>query len=205
MQTVTNIFTTDYRVKGSKFLGNIFPCGNETEAEEALQNIKSEHPAATHHCYAYICNPHRITEFSSDDGEPGGTAGLPILNTLRSRNLMNVLLIVVRYYGGTKLGKSGLIDAYTHSAELTIESSVKKKLIPIKTFKITYDYPQQNQIDKLKNNFTWIELDSVYLEKVVLEFGCPISETDRFESRLQTLRHLFDEIEYTGNSFHVVE
>jgi uncharacterized YigZ family protein len=203
--TVTKCFQSDYRIKGSKFLGYLSPAACVNVVNNLLDRVKSEHPTATHHCFGYVINPNEPEEFASDDGEPGGTAGLPILNTIRSHNLMNVLLVVVRYYGGTKLGKAGLIDAYSHSAELTIKQAELKRILPIKTVKITYGYQHQGIIDKLKNDFTWIELGATYLEKVVLECGCPIDESGHFLEKLRSLKHLFDDLEITGDSFHIVE
>jgi uncharacterized YigZ family protein len=178
---------------------------DEKVAEDTLGHVQSKHPTATHHCYAWLMDPHKERGFSSDDGEPGGTAGLPILNMLRSYDLINVILIVARYYGGTKLGKAGLIDAYGHSAERTIQAAELKKVIPVRTFRIVYDYPYQGHIDKLKNDFTWIERDASYLEKVVLTCGIPSPEAGRFGSKLNSLKHLFHEIEATGEGFHIVE
>lgn len=205
MYTVTKIFISDYRLKGSKFLGYILPAANLHGVNNALDRVKSEHPNATHHCFGYVVNPHEPEEFASDDGEPGGTAGLPILNTIRSYSLINVIVVVVRYYGGTKLGKAGLIDAYSHSAQITINNSDLKRIVPIKTVKITYGYQHQGIIDKLKNDFTWFELDASYLEKIVLKCGCPVNESMHFLERLHSLKHLFDDFKITGESFHIVE
>ncbi len=205
MDTVTKTWHSDYRVKGSKFLGYLAPATTLDEAEQFLNNIKAEHPTATHHCYAYRINPNEPDEFASDDGEPGGTAGLPILNSAKAYNLINIVLIVVRYYGGTKLGKAGLIETYGHTAELTIKQAKLYKILPVKTFKIVYDYPHQGLIDKLKHDFTWIELDSSYLEKVTLKCGCPVSEANRFLAALKKSAHLFDDIDVTGETFHIVK
>ena len=205
MYTVTQTFHSDYRIKGSKFLGYLSPAANMNVVNNLLERVKSEHPTATHHCFGYMINPQEPEGFASDDGEPGGTAGLPILNTIRSHNLMNVVQIVVRYYGGTKLGKAGLNDAYSHSAELTIKQSDLKIILPIKTVKISYSYQHQGLIDKLKNDFTWIELNASYLEKIVLECGCPVNESGQFLKKLNSLKHLFDDLEITGESFHIVE
>lgn len=203
MFTITGIFQSDYRVKGSKFLGFLYPAASVIEAENALEEVKNEHPAATHHCYAWLINPHEPVEFASDAGEPGGTAGLPILNTMRSENIMNAILIVVRYYGGTKLGKAGLIAAYAHSAERTIKTANLKQIVPIKTYRIEYNYSRQGFIDKLKNDFTWFETEAVYLETVKIVCGCPVSEADLFEKKLDSIKHLFENVEALGESFHI--
>ncbi len=173
------------------------------EAENQLESVKSEHPTASHHCYAYLINPNEPVEYSSDDGEPGGTAGLPILNTLRSHDLMNVIMISVRYFGGTKLGKAGLIDAYQTSAQQSIESARLKTLVPVKTYQFEYDYSQQSLIEKWKNTYTWIELESSYLETVKLTIGCPKDETDPFEKAVHSKKHQLIDFEHVGESFHI--
>lgn len=203
MQTVTTIYTSEYRVKGSEFLGFLCPSADDEQTENHLNSFKKEHPAATHHCYAYVLNPNEPAEFSTDDGEPAGTAGLPILNTLKSNDLMNVILIVVRYYGGTKLGKSGLIDAYQATAGQAIEAAMLRELIPVKTYRLKHAYSQQPLINKWKSRFTWIELQSSYLETVELIIGCPKGESERFEASVKTQRHQLISFELTGESFHI--
>lgn len=173
------------------------------EAEEQLNSVKNDHPTATHHCYAYVLNPNEPVEFSSDDGEPSGTAGLPILNTLKSHDLMNVIMVSVRYYGGTKLGKAGLIDAYQTSTQQSIEAAKLKRLVPISTYHIEYDYSLQALIEKWKNTFSWIELESSYLETVKLIVGCPKDESENFEKTIQSKAHQLINFEQVDESFHI--
>lgn len=205
MHTITSVFTSEYRIKGSKFLGFLSPSEDESDTDKQLDKIKKEHPSATHHCYAYIINPNKPVEFSTDAGEPGGTAGLPILNTLKSYNVMNVILVVVRYYGGTKLGKSGLIDAYHTAAQQTIQSAKLKELVPIKVFRLKYDYSQQSLINKWKNSFPLIELDSTYMENVELSIGCPKQQAAKFEETVSAQKHQLIDFETDGESFHIEE
>lgn len=205
MQTVTTLYTSDYRIKGSKFFGFLAPASTQQEVDLFLDKIKSEHPTATHHCYAYRINPNEPEEFDQDDGEPSGTAGLPILNALRSAELINCVIVSVRYYGGTKLGKSGLIDAYGESAKRCIEKAALKNVVKVIQYKIVYDYQHQGIIDKLKNDFPLIELKSTYLEKVEYLFGCPVSTKDRFDGVLKSFIHLFDDYQKLDESFHIEE
>lgn len=110
----------------SKFIAFFFPCTSESGFKEQLQTIKSKHPKATHHCYAYLfSNP--TLERANDDGEPSGSAGFPILGQLKSHRLINVACVVVRYYGGTKLGVSGLIAAYK---KVSLECITLGEVIP---------------------------------------------------------------------------
>jgi uncharacterized YigZ family protein len=112
-----------YKVSGSKHIGRTFLVHSEKQAKQIIQDLWEEHPQATHICFAYQLTIHEMLERSSDDGEPGGTAGKPILNQIKSAKLTEVLVAVIRYYGGTKLGVSGLIDAYKNAAKLALEAS----------------------------------------------------------------------------------
>lgn len=204
MQTITKKSTSEFRSKGSKFIGYFLPVKNNDEVTSALESVQSEHPTATHHCYAYRLNPHKIEEFSQDDGEPGGTAGLPILNELKSADIINAILIVVRYYGGTKLGKPGLIDAYGETARVCIAKASLKKLIPVNLYKIEYAYQHQGIIDQLKNEITWFEKEATYMEHVSMTCGFPTIEIDLIENKLRSKEHLFINLEEMGHSFHIV-
>lgn len=205
MQTVNKPYSAEYRVKGSRFSGYLYPAEDLDAVNSRLKDLKSEHPTATHHCYAYRLDPNKFIEFNQDDGEPGNTAGLPILNSLRSNELINVLLVVVRYFGGTKLGKSGLIEAYGHTADLCIQKASLKKVLLIKTYCLVFDYSLQGFIDKLKNDFTWIELKSEYMENVKLIVGCPADESERFEGVISSQIHHFQTYKPLCESFHVIK
>lgn len=175
------------------------------QLEDNLEFIRSEHPNATHHCYAYRLNPADTVEFSADNGEPSGTAGVPILNVLRSRNLINVVCVAVRYYGGTKLGKSGLADAYSHTADLVADASKMKQVLPVERYRITYNYEYQSIINSLKHAFDLIEIESVYLEKVSLTFAVPANQSDALKKQLYPNIHLFDNFDRLGRSYRIVE
>lgn len=112
-----------YKVSGSKHIGRTFRVHSEQQAKQIIQDLWEEHPQATHICFAYQLTIYEKLERSSDDGEPAGTAGKPILNQIKSAKLTEVLVAVIRYYGGTKLGVSGLIDAYKNAAKLALDES----------------------------------------------------------------------------------
>ena len=204
MLTVTHNFQAEYKVKGSKFISFINSCDTTKEADLRLSEIHDMHPTATHHCYGYRVDPAEISEHSQDDSEPGGTAGLPILNAMRSANIVNTIVVVVRYYGGTKLGKSGLIDAYGKSASLVIERALLKKCISTRRFEIIYSYDQQSIIERLKHSFTLFEMDADYAENVRLILECPSDDVQRFEKKLNSIRHLLLDIEKKGSYSRVI-
>lgn len=138
-----------YKDKGSKFLYFSFPVETEEEIKSELASLRKIYFDATHHCYAWVLG-HNGTQFrANDDGEPNHSAGDPILGQIRSHQLTNVLIVVVRYFGGTKLGVSGLIQAYKTSAALAIEENeiIEKRVM--EEIIIQFGYPQMNEVMKI--------------------------------------------------------
>ena len=126
--TVEGINEGIFRDKGSRFLAYLFPCNSQDKLNEKLSELKKEHFKAKHHCYAYRFGIDKFITRANDDGEPSGTAGLPIQNQIISANLSDAAIIVVRYFGGTLLGTTGLIRAYKTAASEAIDTA---KLIPL--------------------------------------------------------------------------
>ncbi len=190
MYSIKNSFESSFRERGSKFLGFLFPADSEEAFAGQLDILKSKYPDATHHCYGWRLNPAQPKEFSTDDGEPYGTAGLPILNQLRSFEVVNAGIVVVRYYGGTKLGKSGLIEAYGLAAKQCLEKADLISIKPVRIFEVHYPYPEENRIQQLINFYALKVMKSEYLEHVTLKVACPIKTAPRFEKELNGLEHL---------------
>ena len=147
------IENTLLKEKGSKFIGFAFPVNNEKELKAALDKIRAEHPKATHHCYAFRMGLEGENYRANDDGEPSGSAGLPIYNQLLAHEITNVLVISVRYYGGTKLGVSGLVKAYKECAKITLEEAriITRELET--EIEIQFNFNQQNTIFTLLSKF----------------------------------------------------
>lgn len=122
MKTIDNVYSDQLEINKSKFLSFAYPVSDETHAKEILNTKKLEYKDATHVCFGLVLSSPRL-EKCSDDGEPSGTAGKPILELIKKKDLENVLIIVVRYFGGKKLGAGGLIRAYTNSAKLVIDKA----------------------------------------------------------------------------------
>ena len=136
-------------IKKSRFICHIKRVTTEDEARNFIQAVKKEHYKATHNCSAFILGERSEMKRSSDDGEPSGTAGLPIYRQIQSFELTNVLLIIVRYFGGIKLGVSGLITAYKTTAQLTLqEAEIEERTIDL-TYKIVFDYKDMNKVMKI--------------------------------------------------------
>ncbi len=151
-QTIKNpVLEVLLKEKGSKFLGFAFPVNNENEVKHELEKIRALHPKATHHCYAFRLGLNGENHRANDDGEPGGSAGLPIYNQLLSYDVSNILLIVVRYYGGTKLGVGGLVKTYRESAKLTLDQAEIVTREIESEIKITFAFNQQNQVFTILN------------------------------------------------------
>ncbi|QQQ30356.1 IMPACT family protein [Chryseobacterium indoltheticum] len=177
--------------KGSKFIGFAFPVNNETELKSALDKIRTEHPKATHHCYAFRMGLNGENYRANDDGEPSGSAGLPIYNQLLAHEITNVLVISVRYYGGTKLGVSGLVKAYKESAKITLEeANITTKELEIE-IEIQFQFNQQNIIFTLLSKF----------DAKILNFDS--QQTAIISARIKT-KHKDDIIEALNNIQHVV-
>lgn len=156
--------------KGSKFPTFAFEVYNEQDIKSALNKIKELHPKATHHCYAYKLGMDDNNYRANDDGEPSGSAGRPILGQIYSNELTNVLIIVVRYYGGTKLGVSGLINAYKKSAQDALNNAeiVEKELQVFLT--VETDYLQINDLLNYLKKQKVANLEQVFTEICKLDF-----------------------------------
>jgi len=138
-----------YKEKGSKFISYLFPVYSEEEVKEKLEEIRKKEHAARHHCYAYILNSDKSAQRANDDGEPSSTAGKPILGQILSNNLTNILIVVVRYFGGVKLGVPGLIRSYKTAAADAISQGVFIIKTIKKQYKVSFKYPQMNDVMRL--------------------------------------------------------
>lgn len=136
-------------VKNSKFITYCFSSDNETSFQNKLSEIKEIHPGANHHCYAYRFGKQNIQERANDDGEPSGSAGLPILNAMKSAALSNCAIVVVRFFGGVKLGTSGLIKSYRQGAQESIENNVLAILELHYFCKVTFPYETTSVVEQI--------------------------------------------------------
>lgn len=136
----------EFRDRGSKFIAYAFPISSEPDWQQHLEVIRKEHPKASHHCFAYRLGLDKNNYRANDDGEPSGTAGRPILGQIDSFGLSNVFIVVVRYFGGTLLGTSGLINAYRESAaEALRKAEIIEKTVET-FFRLTFDYAIMSEV-----------------------------------------------------------
>ena len=138
-----------YKDKGSKFIGYVFPVKDLEDIKEQINSLKELHPKARHVCYAYRLGFTPEEARSNDDGEPSGSAGKPILNTILSNNVHFTLVAVVRYFGGTLLGVPGLIQAYKEASLEAFASTEIKKIEPMETLEVRFTYAQMNEVMKV--------------------------------------------------------
>jgi uncharacterized YigZ family protein len=167
-KTISQPSESIFRDRGSKFLGYAYPVTSDNDIKAIVANLKAEHPKANHHCWAIRLGIDRSVFRVNDDGEPSGTAGRPILNILLSRNITNVLVVVVRYFGGTLLGVPGLINAYKTATEMALDAAqvIEKTVNDIYT--ITFDYVQMNDVMRI------IKDEQLQILEQVSELNCQI-------------------------------
>lgn len=154
-------------INKSRFITFLKPIDNEEAATHYLKEIKKNHPKATHHCYAYIIEPH--INRSNDDGEPAGTAGVPILEVLLKQELTNLIAIVVRYYGGIPLGAGGLIRTYSRSVSEALKLVDTYQLIATKVYQVSFGYHQIDLINSFLGNNHILNKD--FQETVTYQFA----------------------------------
>ena len=157
-----------FKEKNSKFFGYAFPVTNEEEIKNHLEQLKKQHYGAVHNCHAFQIGTETIQYRANDDGEPSNTAGTPIYGQIQSFGLTNILVVVVRYFGGVKLGVGGLITAYRTAAQMALEASeIIEKTINV-TYSITFDYKSINKVMRV------IKEKNIEIETQKMDLGCEI-------------------------------
>lgn len=178
--------TYEEKIKRSVFIANVSVCHDEEEAKNFLGLIVSQHRDATHNCRAYVLN--NGTEYSSDDGEPSGTAGRPILNAIKRSELVNVMVIVTRYFGGVKLGVRGLIDAYGETAQKALELAGKVERVMTKAIKISLSYGAVGNITRLLESLGALNSRWTYSENVSVIYDVPVDSCEMLSRELDELK-----------------
>jgi len=145
-KTISKPAESNFRDHASKFIGYLYPIRNEEEVKQILLVLKKQHYDATHHCFAYRLGSKGEAFRANDDGEPSGTAGKPILNQLLSAQITNVLAVVVRYFGGTKLGVPGLINAYKEATKEAIEAATIIEETVNERMEVKFEYAAMNEV-----------------------------------------------------------
>lgn len=177
----------EFYEKKSRFIGRVFFVSSEEEAEARIGEIKNLYPDATHNCWAY-----NLRKFSArrvfDDGEPQGTAGLPILSVIDANNLSDVCVVVTRYFGGILLGAGGLVRAYSRAAAEAVKAAGVSEIVPFAVFSLTFGYSRLNRVKTVLSKFPADILKEEYGEMVYMEISLP---KDDFENLKNILRKFY--------------
>lgn len=178
-----------YKEKNSKFFGYAFPVSNEEEIKEHLDRLRKEHFSARHWCYAYQIGTEKIQYRANDDGEPNNSAGMPIYGQIQSFEVTNVMVVVVRYFGGVKLGVGGLISAYKTAAQMVLENSEIVEQTINKFFTISFEYVHLNKVMRI------IKEKNLQIVSQKMEMDCEIQISIRkknVQNLLDTLENLYE-------------
>lgn len=178
-----------YKEKNSKFFGYAFPVSNEEEIKEHLDRLRKEHFSARHWCYAYQIGTEKIQYRANDDGEPNNSAGMPIYGQIQSFEVTNVLVVVVRYFGGVKLGVGGLISAYKTAAQMALENSEIVEQTINKFFTISFEYVHLNKVMRI------IKEKNLQIVSQKMEMDCEIQISIRkknVQNLLDTFENLYE-------------
>lgn len=188
--TITSNAEGSYKEKGSRFLAFAYPVASEEEIKEKIAKLKAQYFDARHYCYAWILGPEKKHFRANDDGEPNHSAGDPILGQLRAKNLTNVLIVVVRYFGGIKLGVGGLITAYRSAAEEAlrnasiVESQVSNRIT------IAYPYISTTDVMRLAREFDLRIISQNFSEDCSMEAELELRNQARFNERVSVMKQL---------------
>lgn len=174
-------------IQKSRFIGYVERVNSETEAQQFIQRIKKEHHDATHNCSAYIIGDHDEIQKANDDGEPSGTAGIPMLEVLKKQNLKNTAVVVTRYFGGIKLGAGGLIRAYGSTTSETIKTIGVVRGELMQGFLLTFEYPQLGMIENHLRQSPHIIDNIHYVENVQMLVYVAIDQVNSFQEEMINL------------------
>ncbi|CAG5007459.1 IMPACT family member YigZ [Dyadobacter sp. CECT 9275] len=189
-QTIAQPSEGFFKDKGSKFIAYAFPIRTEDDAKEYLIQVRELHPKAVHHCYAYRLGLDRMSYRMSDDGEPSGTAGRPILNMLYSQNVTNLLVIVVRYFGGTLLGVPGLINAYKTATEDALAAVEKVTRFLFQVYELNFAYIQLNDVMRIVKEMELPVLEQNFEMQCRMKVEVRTILTERFIARCEKVEGL---------------
>ena len=184
-RTIRDRATGQYKEKGSKFIAIALPVKDENDVKRELEAIRKEYYDARHHCYAYVIGFNREAYRINDDGEPSGTAGRPIHGQILSYDLTNVLIVVVRYFGGIKLGVSGLINAYKTSAGDALSQAEITEMTVNEVYEVNFDYTAMNEIMKIVKEENLELLSTKFDLDCSLTFKIRKKEADRVNNRIR--------------------
>ncbi|MBQ1968987.1 MAG: YigZ family protein [Flavobacteriales bacterium] len=176
-----------FKDKGSKFYGYVYHIESEDDVKTLVQALKTEHYSARHHCYAWKMGHEKVSYRANDDGEPSGTAGVPIYNQILSSGLTDVLVVVVRYFGGILLGTSGLINAYKNTAMMALDEVSRRECIVERDFIAEFDYPQMSAVMRVMKDYDLRIRLQDFTGRCRLHFSVRLSMVERVEKAFEEM------------------
>lgn len=187
-RTITKPSDGLFKDQGSKFIAKAFPVKTEEDVKKCLDDLRKEYYDARHHCYAYQLGFDKSAYRINDDGEPSGTAGRPIFGQLQSYDLTNILVVVIRYFGGTKLGVSGLINAYKSATKEALETNqiITKTINEI--YEVSFKYPSMNDVMKILKDYNLTPLDQEFEMECKLKFSIRKNDANMVYEKFSNLR-----------------
>lgn len=200
-RTINKNGEDEYIIDKSTFIGYSKYIENEEEAVEFITEINKKHHDATHNCYAYVFGEKNIIQRSSDDGEPSGTAGVPILEVLNKEDLRNTVVVVTRYFGGIKLGAGGLIRAYTKGAKIAVDSGIIVDRVLHIELELTIEYTNYGAMENFLINNKYIVDDTTYDEGVNIFVAIRYDEVEDFKEKIINLTSDNILITYKGERY----
>lgn len=186
--TIEKSAVAEYKDRGSKFIGYAYPLESTDDFKKCLEEVKKEHPKASHHCFAYRIGLDNNVYRVNDDGEPSGTAGKPILGQIDSKQLTNILIVVVRYFGGTLLGVPGLINAYKTAASLVLQVTPTVQKPIEENYILHFDYTQMNEVMMVVKQLNCTVIRQEMQLFCDLEIGIPKSKITEALYRIKDIR-----------------
>jgi len=188
--TIERPGSAEFKDRGSKFIAFAFPISDVADFKKQLQRLKDEHPRAAHHCFAYRLGTDGDTFRSSDDREPSGSAGKPILGQIDSKQLTDLAVVVVRYFGGTLLGLPGLINSYKTATALALQTTpVVQKAIEIK-YRLQFDYTRMNEVMMIAKKYNCTIRDQQMELFCRMDIGIPKANHELILLKLKEIRGL---------------
>ena len=176
-----------WRERGSKFLAYAYPVKTEAEIKAHLHTLKKEHSSASHHCYAWRLGADKSAYRANDDGEPSNTAGKPILSQIQSKDLTNILIVVIRYFGGTLLGVNGLINAYKSAAEDALAKSEIVEQFIFYRYKIEFDFDAMSAVMRILKEYETKMISNAYDSKNTIVFEVKKQHSEKLEEKFKDL------------------
>ncbi len=185
--TITKASEGLFKDRGSKFIARAFPASTEDQVKNILEDLRKEYHDARHHCYAYVLGVDKSAHRYNDDGEPSGTAGRPIFGQLQSNDLTNTLVVVIRYFGGTKLGVSGLINAYKTATSIALEAAGIEERTIEDVYRLSFEYPLMNEVMRVIKDEGLEVVDQDFQLSCKLDFSVRKTNSERICERFRQI------------------